>query len=134
MEAPDLDRYPLFQQAAFTELVLGPGDMLFIPKVRSCAPILFTPECNTEAAEARSCAHVHQAATAHKRSNGAGAAGTARPAAPQPTHTNCSAPLLDLQGLLALRQRSHRLSLPQLLVLSEEGGYGCYRTSYGLPK
>jgi hypothetical protein len=36
VEAPDLDRYPLFQQAAFTELVLGPGDMLFIPKVRSC--------------------------------------------------------------------------------------------------
>lgn len=32
VEAPDLRRFPRFSNAAFTELVLGPGDVLFIPR------------------------------------------------------------------------------------------------------
>ena len=30
--APDLEKYPLFANAAFTDTVLGPGDSLFIPR------------------------------------------------------------------------------------------------------
>ena len=32
VEAPDLDAYPEFGDASYTEAILGPGDMLFIPK------------------------------------------------------------------------------------------------------
>ena len=32
VEAPDLAAYPAFADAAYVEAVLGPGDMLFIPK------------------------------------------------------------------------------------------------------
>ena len=32
VEAPDLDRYPLFARATFSECVLGPGSAIFIPK------------------------------------------------------------------------------------------------------
>jgi len=43
VESPDFERYPDFCEATFTETVLGPGDMLFIPKgwwhyVRSLTP------------------------------------------------------------------------------------------------
>ena len=45
IEAPDLERHPLFAQATHTEVVLGPGEMLFIPSgtwhyVRSLTPSL----------------------------------------------------------------------------------------------
>ena len=31
VEAPDLSRHPLFAEAAYEEVVLRPGEMLFIP-------------------------------------------------------------------------------------------------------
>ena len=34
VEEPDLEAYPLFAQARFEEVILAPGDVLFIPKVR----------------------------------------------------------------------------------------------------
>jgi lysine-specific demethylase 8 len=42
-DRPDHARYPLFQQVAVSELVLEPGDLLFLPRrwwhyVRSLAP------------------------------------------------------------------------------------------------
>ena len=33
VEAPDLKAYPEFAHASYTEIVVGPGDVLFIPKV-----------------------------------------------------------------------------------------------------
>ena len=36
MRAPDHDKYPRFKEAAYLEAVLGPGDLLFMPKVRVC--------------------------------------------------------------------------------------------------
>jgi lysine-specific demethylase 8 len=32
VEAPDFQLFPLFARAKYAETVLGPGDMLFIPK------------------------------------------------------------------------------------------------------
>ena len=32
VEAPDLAAYPAFAEARYTEVLLGPGDVLFIPK------------------------------------------------------------------------------------------------------
>ena len=34
MRAPDHAKYPRFKEAAYLEAVLGPGDLLFMPKVR----------------------------------------------------------------------------------------------------
>ena len=31
LENPDLDRFPLFNEAPFTDCVLSPGDVLYIP-------------------------------------------------------------------------------------------------------
>jgi ribosomal protein L16 Arg81 hydroxylase len=33
VEEPDLAAYPLFAEAVYEEAILGPGDVLFIPKV-----------------------------------------------------------------------------------------------------
>ncbi|KAK3261393.1 hypothetical protein CYMTET_29699, partial [Cymbomonas tetramitiformis] len=32
IDSPDFEKYPLFAQAKYTEVILGPGDMLYMPK------------------------------------------------------------------------------------------------------